>query len=158
MKKFFAVSILSIFSFGLFAAGDDNWFMAQTKKAPISSITATSELIEAQYEGKYIYPPVNIVDGNLDGVLPCEIFSELGSGTMIYTSNYGKIRAMTQTDIPSVLGIMRPFVEKGNLLERTEAQLAGQLADFVVYEIDVVMPIWYSLHKMHTFFIKYSMT
>jgi len=66
MKKFFAVSILSIFSFGLFAAGDDNWFMAQTKKAPISSITATSELIEAQYEGKYIYPPVNIVDGNLN--------------------------------------------------------------------------------------------
>lgn len=79
---------------------------------------------------------VHIVDGNLDGVLPCEIFSDLGSGTMIYTSNYGKIRAMLQTDIPAVLGIMRPFVEKGNLLERSESQLAADLGDFVVYEID----------------------
>ena len=79
---------------------------------------------------------VHLVDGNLDGVLPCEIFSDLGSGTMIYTSNYGKIRAMEQTDIPAVLGIMRPFMESGKLLPRTEQQLAGQLADFVVYEID----------------------
>ena len=79
---------------------------------------------------------VHLVDGNMDGVLPCEIFSDLGSGTMVYTSNYGKIRAMTHTDIPAVMGIMRPFIEKGNLLERTEQQLAGELSDFVVYEID----------------------
>lgn len=66
MKK--SISLLSVFtlSVALFAAGDDNWFKAQTKKAPIKSITATSELIEAQFEGKYIYPPVNIVDGNFD--------------------------------------------------------------------------------------------
>lgn len=79
---------------------------------------------------------VHVVDGNLDGVLPCEIFSDLGSGTMIYTSNYGKIRAMAQTDIPAVLGIMRPFVESGKLLPRTEQQIASEMADFVVYEID----------------------
>lgn len=79
---------------------------------------------------------VHLVDGNIDGVLPCEIFSDLGSGTMVYTSNYGKIRPMTHTDIPAVMGIMRPFVEKGNLLQRSEEQLAGQLDDFVVYEID----------------------
>ncbi len=79
---------------------------------------------------------VHLVDGNLDGVLPCEIFSDLGSGTMIYTSNYGKIRAMEQTDIPAVLGIMRPFIESGKLLPRSEQQLASELSDFVVYEID----------------------
>ena len=79
---------------------------------------------------------VHIVDGNLDGVLPCEIFSGLGSGTMIYTSNYGKVRQMEQTDIPSVLSIMRPFVESGKLLPRTEEQLAASLEDFIVYELD----------------------
>lgn len=66
MKKFITILCTFFISLSLFAAGDDNWFKAQTKKAPIKSITATSELIEAQFEGKYIYPPVNIVDGNFD--------------------------------------------------------------------------------------------
>lgn len=79
---------------------------------------------------------VHIVDGNLDGVLPCEIFSDLGSGTMIYTSDYGKIRPMEQTDIPSVLGIMKPFIDSGKLLPRTENSLFQQLGDFIVYEYD----------------------
>lgn len=79
---------------------------------------------------------VHIVNGNMDGVLPCEIFSGLGSGTMIYTSNYGKVRPMVQTDIPSVLSIMRPFVESGKLLPRTEEQISASLEDFIVYELD----------------------
>ena len=79
---------------------------------------------------------VHILDGNMDGVLPCEIFSGLGSGTMIYTGNYGKVRPMEQTDIPSVLAIMRPFIESGKLLTRTEEQLSRELADYIVYELD----------------------
>ena len=42
MKKFAAFLVLCVFSsLFIFAKGDDNWFMAQTKKATISSITAT---------------------------------------------------------------------------------------------------------------------
>ena len=79
---------------------------------------------------------VHILNGETDGVLPCEIFSGLGSGTMIYTGNYGKVRAMEQTDIPSVLAIMRPFVETGKLLSRTEEQVAATLEDYIVFELD----------------------
>ena len=79
---------------------------------------------------------VHILNGNIDGVLPCEIFSGLGSGTMIYTGGYGKVRQMEQTDIPSVLAIMKPFVESGKLLSRTEAQIAEGLQDYIVYELD----------------------
>jgi len=89
---------------------------------------------------------VHIVDGNLDGVLPCEIFSDLGSGTMIYTSNYGKIRQMQQTDIPAVLGIMRPFIECGKLLPRTEQNLSEAIGDFIVYELDGGIHACSSLH------------
>lgn len=78
----------------------------------------------------------HIVDGKLDGVLPCEIFSDLGSGTMIYTSNYGKIRPMVQTDIPSVLRVMNPFIESGKLLPRDENSLYQKINDYVVYEYD----------------------
>ena len=89
---------------------------------------------------------VHILDGNIDGVLPCEIFSGLGSGTMIYTGNYGKVRAMEQTDIPSVLAIMKPFIESGKLLTRTEAQIADSLEDYIVYEIDGQVHACAALH------------
>ena len=78
----------------------------------------------------------HILNGLSDGVIPCEIFSDLGSGTMIYTNNYGKIREMTPEDIPGVLRLMRPFVKKGILLPRTDSQLAAELKDFIVYELD----------------------
>ncbi|MBR1638035.1 MAG: amino-acid N-acetyltransferase [Treponema sp.] len=98
--------------------------------------SAASLLRAAQEACRKGVTRTHIVDGSLDGVLPCEIFSDLGSGTMIYTSNYGKIRPMLQSDIPSVLAVMRPFVESGKLLERTEADLFARLSDFVVYELD----------------------
>ncbi len=79
---------------------------------------------------------VHILDGTLDGVLPCEIFSDLGSGTMIYTNNYGKIRAMTHSDIAQVLTVMQPFVDCGKLLPRSESQLAELTDEFIVYELD----------------------
>src|SRR5574344_2503586 len=59
---------------------------------------------------------VHILNGSVDGTLPCEIFSDLGSGTMIYSNNYGGIREMMREDISSVLSIMKPFVDKGILL------------------------------------------
>ena len=98
--------------------------------------SAASLLRAAQEACRKGVTRTHIVDGSLDGVLPCEIFSDLGSGTMIYTSNYGKIRPMLQSDIPSVLAVMRPFVDSGKLLERTEADLFARLSDFVVYELD----------------------
>lgn len=42
----------------------ENWFMAQTDSASVQSVNATSELVEAQFEGKYLYPPINILDGD----------------------------------------------------------------------------------------------
>ncbi|QTQ15068.1 GNAT family N-acetyltransferase [Treponema parvum] len=79
---------------------------------------------------------VHILNGLSDGVIPCEIFSELGSGTMIYTNNYGRIREMRLEDIPAVLRLMRPFVEKGILLPRTESSLFNEINDFIIYELD----------------------
>ena len=89
---------------------------------------------------------VHFVDGNMDGVLLTEIFSDFGSGTMIYTNNYGKIRPMIQTDIPSVLSVMRPFIQSGKLLPRTQEDLALALEDYIVYELDGGVHACASLH------------
>ncbi|MDD5928818.1 MAG: amino-acid N-acetyltransferase [Spirochaetales bacterium] len=79
---------------------------------------------------------VHILNGEIDGVLPCEIFSDLGSGTMIYSNDYGKIRNMERTDIPAILSIMNPFIQNGKLLPRSEKQLEESMQDFIVYELD----------------------
>ena len=78
----------------------------------------------------------HLLDGNIEGVFLTEIFSDLGSGTMIYTSNYGKIRQMQQSDIPSVLALMQPFIQNGKLLPRTQSNLQQNLKEYIVYELD----------------------
>ena len=88
----------------------------------------------------------HILNGAYDGALPCEIFSDLGSGTMIYSENYGKVRPMTQQDIPSVLSIMNPFIKKQILLPRTETELLSQLNDYITYEIDECVCACAALH------------
>ena len=79
---------------------------------------------------------VHILNASVDGTIPCEIFSDLGSGTMIYESNYGGIRNMTRDDISSVLSVMQPFIKSGILLPRTSIMLNEQFNHYIVYEID----------------------
>lgn len=78
----------------------------------------------------------HILDGDVDGVIPTEIFSDLGAGTMIYRSDYGTFRQMTRDDIPAVLSLMNPFVERGILLPRSSEDLETEAHSFTVYEID----------------------
>ncbi len=79
---------------------------------------------------------VHIINGLIDGSVPCEIFSNLGSGTMIYVNSYGNIRNMGIEDIPAVLSIMKPFVDSGILLPRTKKMFHEQYKNYIVYEID----------------------
>ena len=88
----------------------------------------------------------HIVNGLFDGTLPCEIFSDLGSGTMIYKSNYGGIRSMQKEDIPAVLNLIRPFVEQGILLPRTEESLLQNYNEYIVYELDGGLKACAALH------------
>jgi amino-acid N-acetyltransferase len=79
---------------------------------------------------------VHIIDGRVDGVLLKEIFSNFGFGTMIYANQYESIRDMTADDVPAVLRVMRPAMDRGILVAREESDLLDQREDFVVYETD----------------------
>lgn len=78
----------------------------------------------------------HILDADIDGVIPAEIYSELGSGSMIYKNNYGSFRPMTREDISQVLSLMNPFVERGILLARSHEDLEQNYSHYIVYEID----------------------
>nr|WP_318660732.1 GNAT family N-acetyltransferase [uncultured Treponema sp.] len=89
---------------------------------------------------------VHILDGFIDGILPCEIFSSIGSGTMIYNDEYSGFRAMTLNDISSVLSLMDPFVKQKILLPRTKISLTENLSDYIVYQVDGGIHACASLH------------
>ncbi|MBN1834679.1 MAG: amino-acid N-acetyltransferase [Spirochaetales bacterium] len=89
---------------------------------------------------------VHIVNGEIEGVILQEIFSSRGSGTMIYANQHENIRSMRVEDIPEVLRIMQPFVDREILLSRTESELAERGAEFVVYEVDGIIHACGALH------------
>ena len=78
----------------------------------------------------------HILNGAEDGAIPEEIFSDTGSGTMIFKSDYSKFRAMTAADVPAVLSLMHPFVKSGHLIPRSEEEVKQEARNFTVYEID----------------------
>ncbi|MCL2844217.1 MAG: amino-acid N-acetyltransferase [Chitinivibrionia bacterium] len=82
---------------------------------------------------------VHIVGGHSDGMLLKEIFGNIGQGTMIYTNEYDNIRKLTYSDIPEILRITRPLVEKGILIERTNADLEEMIDKFYGFEVDGIL-------------------
>ena len=82
---------------------------------------------------------VHIIEGNLEGVMLKEIFSSRGFGTMIYADEYSNIRPMVYNDIPEVLRMMEPLVEREILIPRTHGMLEEQCDSFVVYEVDGIL-------------------
>ena len=89
---------------------------------------------------------VHILDGCSDGVLLREVFSNLGSGTMVYSNQYSGIRSMRYDEVGDVLRVMKPFVDKNILLPRTEAMIEDALNDFIVFEIDGAVHASCALH------------
>lgn len=79
---------------------------------------------------------VHVVDGRSDGAVLREIFSNLGIGTMIHTNEYQSIRPMKRDDVADVHRLMRPLIEKGILIPRSEIDLADFHEDYVVFETD----------------------
>ena len=91
---------------------------------------------------------VHILDGRSEGVILKETFSNLGSGTMVYSNRYGGIRPMTPeghlrraAHHAAVRGARR------SSCPRTEAQLEEALADYIVFEVDDSVHACAALHE-----------
>lgn len=57
------VIVLFVVLCALFLAADD-WKMGDTTRAPVETVSSTSELEEVQFGGQYVYPPAYVLDGN----------------------------------------------------------------------------------------------
>ena len=113
----------------------------ETVKSPLLSLLKLSDLACQNNVER-----CHIVNGFIDGSLPCEIFSDIGTGTMIYKNSYGGIRSISKSDVAPILNLMRPFVEKQILLPRTEQNILEHINDYIVYELDGGIKACSALH------------
>jgi amino-acid N-acetyltransferase len=79
---------------------------------------------------------VHLIDARESGSVLRELFSNLGSGAMIYADEYESIRPMRTKDIADILRIMEPLMKQGILIRRNSQVIQEKKEDYVVFEID----------------------
>jgi amino-acid N-acetyltransferase len=79
---------------------------------------------------------VHIIDGREEGAVLRELFSNLGSGTMVYADEYEAIRPLKNADIPAILRLMEPLMRQGVLVRRSAEEVQEKKADYAVFDID----------------------
>ena len=79
---------------------------------------------------------VHIINGMEEGVILKELFSNLGAGVMIHIDEYDSIRALRSSDLPDILRLMEPLMQKGILVRRNAEQIQEKKDDYAVLEID----------------------
>ena len=89
--------------------------------------------LKASQEGVH---RVHIIDGRQEGAVLKEIYSNLGVGTMVYTDEYDSIRPLHSRDLPDILRLMEPLMQKGILIRRNPEQIQEKKNNYSVLEID----------------------
>jgi len=79
---------------------------------------------------------VHIVDGREDEALLAEVFSQEGSGTLIYANEYEQIQPARKKDIRAIQQLTKKAVEADELIRRTRAEIEKSLSDYYIFEID----------------------
>jgi amino-acid N-acetyltransferase len=79
---------------------------------------------------------VHIIDSKEEGAILKELFSNLGIGLMIYADEYDAIRAFHSRDLPDILRLMEPLMQKGALIRRNPEQIQEKKNDYAVLVID----------------------
>jgi amino-acid N-acetyltransferase len=77
-----------------------------------------------------------LLNGNVNEALLAEIFSNGGVGTMVYSNEYEQIRRLYKKDIRSVMSLIQQSVRSEELIRRTRADIASDIGDYWVLEID----------------------
>jgi amino-acid N-acetyltransferase len=115
----------SVIAANTMTANDDD-----TRKRTLRELKLALQVCRAGVER------VHIIDGREEGAVLKELFSNLGVGTMIYADEYDSIRAFHSRDLPDILRLMEPLMQKGILVRREPEQIQEKRNDYVVFEID----------------------
>jgi amino-acid N-acetyltransferase len=79
---------------------------------------------------------VHIVNGHEDEALLAEVFSNEGTGTLIYANEYEQIRPAKKKDIRALQQLTKKAVEAEELVRRTRSEMEKNLSEYYIFEID----------------------
>ena len=79
---------------------------------------------------------VQMINGFENGALLKELFTRTGCGTALANNSLTQIRPAEMRDIPDIMRLIDPLVQRGNLLPRTKDEIEKHLAEFAVAEHD----------------------
>jgi amino-acid N-acetyltransferase len=91
-------------------------------------------------------PRVHIVNGREDEALLAEVFSNEGTGTLIYANEYEQIRPARKKDIRAIQQLTKKAVEAEELVRRTRSEMEKNLSEYYLFEIDNNPVACVSLH------------
>lgn len=148
MKKSYSGKILFPFFLFVLASGaafsQSAWFMSQTEKAPVESVLATSELVEAQFSGKYLYPPINVLDGDFSTVW-CEAQKDgPGIGESI-TIEFSEAVSFDEIQIVNGFAHKDYYAKNNRVKTLTLTQTAGKHFQQKDYTLLDEKPDWQSI-------------
>ena len=107
---------------------------------------ALSELSLALKASKAGVERVHIIDGEEEGAVLKELFSNLGAGTMLYADEYESICGIKSRDIPDILRLMEPLMQQGILIRRKTEDIESKKDDYAVFVIDEQIRACGALH------------
>ncbi|MGL6094702.1 MAG: amino-acid N-acetyltransferase, partial [Fimbriiglobus sp.] len=97
---------------------------------------ARTKLRHAVRAGKEGVERVHVIDGREQEGLLGEVFSNEGTGTLIYTNEYQAIRLAQKKDVRAVWGLIQRGIKDEELVKRTRADVERGIADYFVFEVD----------------------
>ncbi len=79
---------------------------------------------------------VHVINGRTNEGLLTEVFSNEGIGTLVYANDYQQIRSVKKKDIRLLVQLTRDSVLAEELSGRTRQEIAKNLDDYFIFEID----------------------
>jgi amino-acid N-acetyltransferase len=77
-----------------------------------------------------------VINGSVDEGLLAEVFSNEGTGTLIYANEYQHIRPAKKKDVRAIQQLTEQAVEADELVKRTRTTIEKSLDDYSIFEID----------------------
>ena len=81
-------------------------------------------------------PRAHLLGYQQDGALLQELFTRVGSGTLVSQESYDQLRAANANDVNGILHLLQPLEEAGVLVRRSRELLETELHRFYVIERD----------------------
>lgn len=99
----------------------------------VQTLTKLTHSVRAGKEG---VERVHIIDGRVQEGLLGEVFSNEGTGTLIYTNEYQAIRMAQKKDVRAVYNLIQQGIRAEELVKRTRADIEKSIGEYYVFEVD----------------------